>query len=71
MGIIERIIPERELGQAAFYSLLADRLEKELHQLMEEPTFSSAVTSAFAPLAETKPKKASPWRGWNRHFPDQ
>ena len=34
LGIIEKIIPERDLGQPAFYGLLADRLEKELHVLM-------------------------------------
>lgn len=36
LGIIEGIVPERELGQSGFYSLLADRLEKELHLLMEQ-----------------------------------
>ena len=34
LGIIEGIVPERELGQSGFYTLLADRLEKELHLLM-------------------------------------
>ena len=34
LGIIEKVIPEKELGQPAFYSLLADRLEKELRLLM-------------------------------------
>ena len=34
LGIIEGIVPERELGQSGFYTLLADRLEKELHVLM-------------------------------------
>lgn len=34
LGIIEGIVPERELGQSGFYTLLADRLEKEFHLLM-------------------------------------
>ena len=36
LGIIEKVIPEKELGQPAFYSLLADRLEKELRLLMAQ-----------------------------------
>ena len=36
LGIIESIVPEKELGQSGFYTLLADRLEKELHLLLNE-----------------------------------
>lgn len=36
LGIIEKVIPEKELGQPAFYSLLADRLEKELRLLLAQ-----------------------------------
>ncbi|WP_454940736.1 acetyl-CoA carboxylase carboxyltransferase subunit alpha [Evtepia sp.] len=36
LGIIEKVIPEKELGQPAFYSLLADRLEKELKVLLAQ-----------------------------------
>ena len=36
LRIIEKVIPEKELGQPAFYSLLADRLEKELRLLLAQ-----------------------------------
>lgn len=62
LGIIEKIIPERDLGQPAFYGLLADRLEKELHVLMgQEDLGSSAATRAFAPLEAQNPWRPSPW----------
>lgn len=62
LGIIEKIIPERDLGQPAFYGLLADRLEKELHVLMGQGgPGSSAATRAFAPLEAQNPWKPSPW----------
>ena len=61
LGIIEKIIPERDLGQPAFYGLLADRLEKELHVLMGQEDCSSAATRAFAPLEAQNPWRPSPW----------
>lgn len=62
LGIIEKIIPERDLGQPAFYGLLADRLEKELHVLMGQGgPGSSAATRAFAPLEAQNPWRPSPW----------
>lgn len=36
LGIIERVISEKELGQSGFYTRLADRIEKELQVLMHQ-----------------------------------
>lgn len=36
LGIIERVISEKELGQSGFYTRLADRIEKELQVLMRQ-----------------------------------
>ena len=36
LGIIERVISEKELGQSGFYTRLADRIEKELRLLMAQ-----------------------------------
>lgn len=63
MGIIERIIPERELGQAAFYSLLADRLEKELHQLMEEPDLLQRRYQRFRAFGRNQTQESQPLAG--------
>ncbi len=59
LGIIESIVPEKELGQSGFYTLLADRLEKELHLLLNEKELLQrryqrfrAIGRPAAPMAE-------------------
>lgn len=59
LGIIESIVPEKELGQSGFYTLLADRLEKELHVLLNEKDLLQrryqrfrAIDRPAAPMAE-------------------
>ncbi|MCI5690072.1 MAG: acetyl-CoA carboxylase carboxyltransferase subunit alpha [Clostridiales bacterium] len=59
LGIIESIVPEKELGQSGFYTLLADRLEKELHVLLNEKDLLQrryqrfrAIGRPAAPMAE-------------------
>lgn len=64
LGIIEKIIPERDLGQPAFYGLLADRLEKELHVLMGQGgPGSSAATRASRLWKPKTPGNPAPGRG--------
>lgn len=36
LGIIEKILPERDLGQPSFYSRVGDALEKELNMLLAD-----------------------------------
>lgn len=50
LGIIEAIVPERELGQRGFYTLLADRLEKELHLLLGQPDLLARRYQRFRAL---------------------
>ena len=56
LGIIEKIIPERDLGQPAFYGLLADRLEKELHVLQRR-------YARFRAFGSPKPLETQPLVG--------
>ena len=60
LGIIEKIIPERDLGQPAFYGLLADRLERSFTCSWDRRTCSSAATRAFAPFGSPKPLETQP-----------
>ena len=50
LGIIEAIVPERELGQRGFYTLLADRLEKELRLLLGQPDLLARRYQRFRAL---------------------
>lgn len=63
LGIIEKVLPERELGQPAFYSLLADRLEKELHQLMGQPDLLQRRYDRFRAFGRPQTSKQQPLAG--------
>lgn len=60
LGVIEAVIPERELGQPAFYSLLAHRLEKQLRQLMDQPDLLQARYDRFRALGSPKHLEGRP-----------
>ena len=55
LGIIERVISEKELGQSGFYTRLADRIEKELQVLI----CWSGATPGSGPWG-TPPPRPSP-----------
>ena len=61
--IIEKIIPERDLGQPAFYGLLADRLEKELHVLMGQEDLLQRRYARFRAFGSPKPLETQPLVG--------
>ena len=63
LGIIEKIIPERDLGQPAFYGLLADRLEKELHVLMGQEDLLQRRYARFRAFGSPKPLETQPLVG--------
>lgn len=63
LGIIEKILPERELGQPAFYGLLADRLEKELHLLLSQPDLLSRRYARFRAFGRPKTLESPPLLG--------
>ena len=63
LGIIEKIIPERDLGQPAFYGLLADRLEKELHVLMGQEDLLQRRYARFRAFGSPKPLETPPLVG--------
>ena len=63
LGIIEKIIPERDLGQPAFYGLLADRLEKELHVLMGQEDLFQRRYARFRAFGSPKPLETQPLVG--------
>ena len=56
LGIIERILPEKELGNTAFYTLLADLLEKELAELQTQPDLLERRYARFRALGEPMPR---------------
>ncbi len=55
LGIIERILPEKELGTTAFYRLLADLLEKELAELQTQPDLLERRYTRFRALGNPMP----------------
>ena len=55
LGIIERILPEKELGTTAFYTLLADLLEKELAELQTQPDLLERRYARFRALGDPMP----------------
>lgn len=57
LGIIERILPEKELGNTAFYTLLADLLEKELAELQTQPDLLERATPVSAPWGTPCPRE--------------
>ena len=56
LGIIERILPEKELGKTAFYTLLADLLEKELAELQTQPDLLERRYARFRALGDPMPQ---------------
>ena len=56
LGIIERILPEEELGNTAFYTLLADLLEKELAELQTQPDLLERRYARFRALGDPMPQ---------------
>ena len=56
LGIIERILPEKELGNMAFYTLLADLLEKELAELQTQPDLLERRYARFRALGDPMPQ---------------
>ena len=50
LGIIERVISEKELGQSGFYTRLADRIEKELQVLMHQEDLLARRYARFRAL---------------------
>ena len=56
LGIIERILPENELGNTAFYTLLADLLEKELAELQTQPDLLERRYARFRALGDPMPR---------------
>ena len=56
LGIIERILPEQELGNTAFYTLLADLLEKELAELQTQPDLLERRYARFRALGDPMPR---------------
>ena len=56
LGIIERILPEKELGNTAFYTLLADLLEKELAELQTQPDLLERRYASFRALGDPMPQ---------------
>lgn len=56
LGIIERILPEKELGNTAFYTLLADLLEKELAELQTQPDLLERRYARFRALGDPMPQ---------------
>ena len=56
LGIIERILPEIELGNTAFYTLLADLLEKELAELQTQPDLLERRYARFRALGDPMPQ---------------
>ena len=56
LGIIERILPENELGNTAFYTLLADLLEKELAELQTQPDLLERRYARFRALGDPMPQ---------------
>ena len=56
LGIIERILPENALGNTAFYTLLADLLEKELAELQTQPDLLERRYARFRALGDPMPQ---------------
>ena len=56
LGIIERILPEKELGNTAIYTLLADLLEKELAELQTQPDLLERRYARFRALGDPMPR---------------
>ena len=56
LGIIERILPEKELGNPAFDTLLADLLEKELAELQTQPDLLERRYARFRALGDPMPQ---------------
>ena len=56
LGIIERILLEKELGNTAFYTLLADLLEKELAELQTQPDLLERRYARFRALGDPMPQ---------------
>ena len=56
LGIIERILTEKELGNTAFYTLLADLLEKELAELQTQPDLLERRYARFRALGDPMPQ---------------
>lgn len=56
LGIIERILLEKELGNTAFYTLLADLLEKELAELQTQPDLLERRYARFRALGDPMPR---------------
>ena len=56
LGIIELILPEKELGNTAFYTLLADLLEKELAELQTQPDLLERRYARFRALGDPMPQ---------------
>ena len=56
LGIIEHILPEKELGNTAFYTLLADLLEKELAELQTQPDLLERRYARFRALGDPMPR---------------
>ena len=54
--MIERILPEKELGNTAFYTLLADLLEKELAELQTQPDLLERRYARFRALGDPMPR---------------
>ena len=59
LGIIERVISEKELGQSGFYTRLADRIEKELQVLMHQEDLLERRYPGSGPWG-TPPPRPSP-----------
>ena len=60
LGIIERVISEKELGQSGFYTRLADRIEKELQVLMHQEDLLGGATPGSGPWGTLRPAPARP-----------
>ena len=75
LGIIERVISEKELGQSGFYTRLADRIEKELQVLMHQEDLLERRYARFRalgnPSARPSPTTSTtpPGDGWGRKLP--
>ena len=66
LGIIERVISEKELGQSGFYTRLADRIEKELQVLMHQEDLLERRYARFRALGNPP---APPAEGGNPPAP--
>ena len=60
LGIIERVISERRLGQSGFYTRLADRIEKELQVLMHQEDLLERRYAVPGPGEPLRPAPARP-----------